>query len=146
MKQIVRFGLLLMLFSAFTAAAYAHPIPIAQKDQTAHLRSRSHTDHTDASVQIFTEGSGTAHRHSGTTIHVRKYKPRSTQRTRMNDASIERTSSNVMEGTKSSARMMTKRNAVSRLIVPEADLKQIHTINEQKILSIFNQYRIIFKA
>ena len=144
MKHIMRFGLLLIAVSAFVSA---HHFAFAQKVQTAQSNIAALNSTTGTSSQNFTEAYGSGSQRHGTTIHVRKYKPRSTQPTRITDGLTMRTESS-REHTPEFSDRRTMRLLIvkSGLIVPVTDLKHLHSMNDRKIFSSFNQYKNIFTA
>ncbi len=147
MKKIMQLEILLLFAAAafgFASTYYEAP---AQKVQTAQTNITALNSTTGTSSQNFTEGYGSGSQRHGTTIHVRKYKPRSTQPTRVTDGLTVRTESS-REHTPEFSDRRTMRLLIvkSGLIVPVTDLKHLHSINDRKIFSIYNQYRNFFTA
>ncbi|MFZ4621817.1 MAG: hypothetical protein ACOYNS_14745 [Bacteroidota bacterium] len=95
----------------------------------------------NASSLNFTANTESSTERHGTIIDVRKYKPRSTQPTRVTDGLVVRT-----ESSREHAPKFSGGRTMRMLIVPVADLKHLHSINDRKIFNSFNQYRNFFTA
>ncbi len=145
MKQFVRFGAFLTVCAFAALAAYSQPA-YAQKDRSAHVGVSLHQSGTELQWTAQSDGTTQEEQNGRTVITVRKYKPRSTQPICLTDILIVKDGMPKIQESKSVARTSMRRITVSRLIVPVTDLKHAHTLNEQKIFVIFNQYRNIFTA
>ena len=139
MKKIMQLEILLMVAAAafgFASAYYEAPAQQCQTDQTVYVKhiSSSTKDSYALTVEISVDGNGKGgHQHS--TTGIRKYKPRSTQPTRMTDMLNVKHAVITKREPENIAEKIRRRVADSRLILSVIELKHAHTMFDRKIFT-----------